>query len=393
MKIVQVIPHYVPAYRFGGPLKVAHSLGKSFVGMGHDVTVCTTSMASDDTDLDVPLGEPVKLDGVTVFYEPVSFFRYWGFSLPLLRRIRKEIGRADLVLIHAHYQFANWIGARTARKLHKPYVIFSHSSLHKKSVNHKRSIFKKLYLRIMEHTNLSKALFIAFNAKEEKDFSFYKELGRIVPNGIDPTEFADIPAPGFFIKKYPELKGKTVFLFLGRLDVKHKGLDLLITSFAKFVGIHQEVHLVLAGPDEDNGLNQIKKLARLHAIEDKILLPGLISGQEKLAALQDADVFVLPSRFEGLSIALLEALYFGIPLLVTDQIGLHEEVDRIGAGVVVAAESEESIYQGLLQLNNKKTRDAMRRRGTEFILQEHNWDVIASNLVVKIQEIEVVMPS
>ena len=46
MKFLQVIPHYVPAYNFGGPLRVAHSIGKALIKQGHNVTVCTTNLAS-----------------------------------------------------------------------------------------------------------------------------------------------------------------------------------------------------------------------------------------------------------------------------------------------------------------------------------------------------------
>lgn len=103
-----------------------------------------------------------------------------------------------------------------------------------------------------------------------------------------------------------------------------------------------------------------------------------------MATLQDADAFVLPSRFEGLSIALLEALYVGLPILVTDQVELHQEIQQIGAGLVVPVEIE-AIGWGLGQLAEPATRRAMQGRGTELIKQKYTWDVIAWNLVTDIQ--------
>lgn len=384
MRILQIVPHYIPAYRFGGPLKVAHLLGKAFAESGHSVTVCTTDMASEDSNLDVALDVPLMIDGVNVYYEPVILSRYWGFSPALFRRIKTEIKDANVVLVHAHYQFANWIGAYLARRYHKPYVIFAHSSLRKEAINHKNRFFKWLYLRIMEHNNLRKALFIAFNAPEEKDNSLYKEIGRVIFNGINISEFFNMPQRGYFQKLYPELQNKFIFLSLGRLDVKHKGLDLMIPAFAKLHREYPNTHLVLAGPDEEGGKNEVLEMARQQGVLDSITLPGLISGQVKLAALQDADAFVLPSRFEGLSIALLEALYTGLPMLVTDQVGLCEEIRATGAGIVVPVLSSE-IYNGLLKLMDKNTRMSMQGKGTELILKKYTWDKIGHTLVEQIK--------
>lgn len=386
MQILQIVPHYIPAYRYGGPLKVAHSLGVVLAKSGHDVTVCTTNMASEHSNLDVPLDLPIIIDGVNVYYEPVILSRYWGFSPALFRRIRTEIKNTDVILIHAHYQFANWVGAYLARKYHKPYVIFAHSSLRKEAINHKNSFLKRLYLRIMEHNNLRKALFIAFNATEEKSNSLYQEMGKVIFNGIDISEFSNMPQKEYFQKLYPELQKKFIFLFLGRLDVKHKGLDLLIPAFAKLHCEYPNTHLVLAGPDEEGGKNEIINIARQHGVVNSITLPGLISGQVKLAALQDADAFVLPSRFEGLSIALLEALYMGLPMLVTDKVGLCEEIRDTGAGVVVPVSSSE-IYNGLLRLIDEDMRMSMKGKGTELILRKYTWNKIAHNLVEQIQEL------
>lgn len=386
MNILQFSSHYVPAYRFGGPLKVAHSLGKAFVNMGHNVVVCTTNMADENHDLDVPLDVPVDVEGVKVFYERTFLSRYWGFSPELLRRAVSEVRGADLVLVHAHFQFANWLGARLSRCYRRPYVIFAHGSLHKRAIAHKKTVFKRLYLRLLEHGNFSNALFIAFNAPEEKSFSLYAQLGKVVSNGIDPGEFSGIPEPGSFRSRYPQLKDKLFLLFLGRMDVKHKGLDLLIPAFAKLHREYPDTHLVLAGPDEEDGKNAVIDMAKQYGVIDSITLPGLISGEVKLAALRDADVFVLPSRFEGLSIALLEALYMGLPMLLTNKVGLCEEIRDTGAGVVVPVLSSE-ILKGLLKLTDKDTRMSMRGKGTKLILGKYTWDRIAQNLVEQIQEL------
>jgi glycosyltransferase involved in cell wall biosynthesis len=385
MRIVQVVPHYVPAYRFGGPLRVAHSLGKALVRAGHEVVVCTTNLAGRSVVLDVPLDQPVPVDGVTVFYEPSRLLRYWGFSPGLARRLAAEIPSADLVLVHAHYQFANWVGARVARRCERPYVVFSHGSLHAAGLSHQRWL-KHMYLALLERRNFRRALFIAFNAPEEQAHSRYAQLGRVVPSGIDPSDFDERPPNGYFADRHPELRGKVWFLFLGRLDVQQKGLDLLIPAFARLRREQPQLHLVLAGPEEDGGEPFLRNLAHQLNVTNDITFTGMLTGVEKTAALQEADVFVLPSRYEGLSVALLEALYFGLPVLATNTVGLCGEIGRVGAAVITSADTD-GIYHGLTRLADDAARRAMRGRASRLILEKYTWDAIACQLLASVREL------
>jgi len=385
MRILTICPHYVPAYHFGGPLNVAHSLSKALVKAGHQVTVCTTNLKNHQENLDVPVDTPVSVDGVEVYYEPVFLFRYWGFSPGLWTRMAREVNRADVILVHAHYQFANWGGAKLARRSGKPYVIFAHGSLHFQGISHKSARLKQLYLTLMERINFQNALFIVFNAPEEKDASMFGELGKVIPSGIDPASFATMPLPGYFRELYPQLQDKPFILFLGRLDIQQKGLDLLIPAFGQLRRVCPGVHLVLAGPDEDEGGRLIRHLALQHEVEDAVTLTGLISGQAKLAALQDADLFVLPSRFEGLSIALLEALYSGLPVVVTDRVGLWREVEKNRCGLVVPYD-EDSLAGALKRMAMAPDRREMGQRGRQLVAAGYTWDKIARHLAAEIEQ-------
>ena len=384
MRILTICPHYVPAYHFGGPLNVAHSLSAALVEAGHEVTVCTTNLKTHREVLDVPVDTPLMVDGVEVFYEPVAWFRYWGFSPRLWRRMVREVKRADVVLVHAHYQFANWAGARLARSAGKPYVIFAHGSLHFQGISHQKARLKQLYLAVMERLNFQQALFIAFNAPEEREGSRFGELGKVIPSGIDPAKFAAMPRPGYFRELFPQLQDKLFILFLGRLDIRQKGLDLLIPAFARLKRVYPGVHLVLAGPDEDAGGKLIGQLARRHGVEEAVTLTGLISGREKLAALQDADLLVLPSRFEGLSIALLEALYAGLPVVVTDRVGLWREVEKNRCGLV-ASFDEDSLAAALNHIAAAPDRREMGQRGRQLVASGYTWDRIARHLMAEIE--------
>ena len=379
MHITQVISHYVPAHRFGGPLQVAHGLGKALVRLGHSVSVCTTNLADETTDLDAPTDRPVNVDGVLVHYSPTCCSRYWGFSPQLWRAANAEVAKADLALVHFHYQFANWAGAKLARRHNTPYALFAHGSFKTAAISRKGRWKKRLYLALAERGNLHGAKWLLFNAREEKRESLYAKRGNVLPNGVDLEEFATV-APDSFRDRYPQLKDKLTILFLGRIDYSGKGLDQFLPAFQQFLQANPDSHLVLAGPDERGGRAQTEALVKQLGMQQHVTFTGLLRGDERIAALRECDAYVLPSPSEGLSIALLEALYVGIPVVVTQGVGLSDQVATTGAGVVTQTDTA-SLLTGLNAIATCEARTRMRGRATELVRQSYSWNAIATQLL------------
>lgn len=379
MKIVQAISHYVPAYRFGGPLQVAHSLGRELVRRGHEVSVCCTNQADEKAWLDVPVDEPVSVDGVTVYYETVPRLRRWGYSPAMGRRLQSLIAGADAVLVHAHFQYASWMGARIARRANKPYVVFAHGSLKQDSLRASSRLAKHLYLFLLERRNLQSARHVAFNAEEEMADSLYARNGIVLPNGIAPADFEVLPHRGGYRQRHPEWANRLVYLFLGRIDIRQKAVDILVEAFARLAAEDPDPILVLAGPSEGGDVTIIRNRVAELGLSDRVLFPGLVSGSDKLEMLCDADAFVMPSRYEGLSIALLEAMASGLPVLLSNRAGLHGLVAREGCGVVVNPEAG-SVLEGLRQLRNPETRQRSGATARRLVLAQHTWPVIAARL-------------
>src|SRR5271168_5321736 len=100
LRLLQVIPSYYPAVRYGGPIRSVHALGAALVRRGHQVSVYTTNIDGDG-DLDVPLGTPVDMDGVLVHYFPVGAIRRLCWSPALARQLRRTVADYDLVHLHS----------------------------------------------------------------------------------------------------------------------------------------------------------------------------------------------------------------------------------------------------------------------------------------------------
>jgi glycosyltransferase involved in cell wall biosynthesis len=363
---------------------VAHSLSKALLSQGHQVRVCTTNLKNPSADLDVELDKPVDVDGVRVYYSPVLGFRYWGFAPVLARRVWIESRWAHVVLLHFHYQFASLVGGWISRCRKKPYVIFTHGSLNRYSVDERSSFYKKCYVRVAEHGNFRNAAFTAYHSYEEMVSSFRFGNSLVVPNGIDPGEFENVPEMGYFRKKYPEIRNRIVYLYLGRLG-SGKGLDLLVPAFQRVKMRRSDVHLVIAGGSERGYEAVVAKMIDELQIGGNVTLTGLVDGSLKLGVLKDADVFVLPSRGEGLSIAMLEAMYMGLPVVVSNRVGLWRQIVKKKAGLVVRL-TVEDLAEAMIHVAENHERREIGKRGRKLIQSDYSWNVIAGNLIAQIEE-------
>lgn len=383
MKILQVCPHYMPAYVFGGVLRAVHGLSEELVRQGHEVRVVTTSMKSPEEDLAVPLSTPVPLSGLTVYYEPVRFPRYWGYSPALARQLRQQLAWADLVILNFHYQYASFIGGRLCRRAQKPYLVFAHGSLNRHRLTARGRWRKRLYLKLMEGANLRHARHLVYQSEEEAQNSLQPGNSLVLPNGLTAADCA--PLPQRFCR--PAAAGTDpVLLYLGRLD-RGKGLDLLLPAFARFREDCPGARLFLAGGDERGYGRQLQQQVKELGLNEGVEFTGFVDGKEKLALFGRADIFVLPSRSDTMSIAMLEAMAKELPVLITDRVGLHRTIERERCGVVVSCDSA-GLTAGMASLADPAARAGMGARGRALVLGHYQWRHVAARLLETIGNID-----
>jgi glycosyltransferase involved in cell wall biosynthesis len=154
----------------------------------------------------------------------------------------------------------------------------------------------------------------------------------LIPNPVDVAIGPMVR--GKFRAAFPALVGKTVVLFLSRIDRK-KGIDLLLPAFAGLRSQHPEAVLVIAGDGDRALLGELKIQADQLGLNEGVQWAGFLEGQVKRDALVDADVFVLPSYSENFGVAVVEAMACGVPVIVSDQVGIHPEIAEAKAGLVV----------------------------------------------------------
>ena len=156
----------------------------------------------------------------------------------------------------------------------------------------------------------------------------------VAPPGVDRPPVRRLADDGGLAARHPELAGRTLVCFLGRLTAS-KRLDLLIEAFAEVAAAEAAAHLAVAGPDDEGlGAGLRARVARL-GLEGRVSFLGLVTGPAKAALLGRSRVLVSASEEEGFAVAVAEAMAAAIPVVVSEEVALQREVAAAGAGLVV----------------------------------------------------------
>ena len=164
--------------------------------------------------------------------------------------------------------------------------------------------------------------------------------------------------PPALAKDFGLPEGAFVLLFLGRLDVHVKGLDFLVEAFSRLAP--DRFRLVLAGPDWEGGKANLERLADRLDCRNRILFAGPLYGDQKWNLFRAADVFVSPSRWEAFSVAHVEALACGLPLVTSNTIAMAPELSRTNAALLVPPRAQ-PLAEALSRL--EKDRELLRALG------------------------------
>lgn len=386
MKILHIVPSYIPAHRYGGPIESVHNLNIGLVKNGTEVTVYTTNIDGKN-NLNVPIGVPVIKDGVKIYYFEGSeniFLRHWFFSSGMRKALAENGKQFDIFHITSIFLAASTLGAYYAKKFRKPYIISPRGSLMVEALN-KKSFKKRLYLFLVEKINLKNAT-IHFTTDIERqeyfDFNLPLKNALIIPNGIDIGEFNRKISQKFFREKFKISDDKKVILFLGRLSWI-KGFDTLIPAFAEVIKKEPSAVLVIAGGDDEGYKKEIDKMISNQKLKfgESVIFTGMMTGNDKIAAYQDSDIFVMPSYSESFGMSVVEAMAIGLPVVVTKGVGVATYIKQAYAGVVVEKNVNDLGEAIILILNDNNLGKEMGKRGKKMIEDEFSQNAIAKKFL------------
>jgi glycosyltransferase involved in cell wall biosynthesis len=384
LRILQIIPSVSLVY--GGPSQMVLGLSKSLAAeAGVEVTILTTDSNGDvgQASLDVEFDRPIFQDGYQIRYFRCSPFRRYKFSLGLLQWLAKHAKEYDLAHIHALFSPVSSLAATVARSQGLPYILRPLGTLDPADLQKKRQL-KQLYAAVLERPNLAGAAAIHFTSDQEAKISErFGTLSRdlVLPLGVKPVA-QNLQARQAIRDRYQIPDRRPLILFMSRLDPK-KGFDLLIPALQQLVTEEQDFHFVLAGsnaqdPDYEQ---QISQQIQGSALAERTTIAGFVSGEQKAALLQAADLFVLPSHYENFGIAVAEAMVAGVPVVISDQVYIWEQIQQSESGWVCDCTVPGLVAQLRQALADPQERSRRGENAQSYALQHYSWSAIAQQII------------
>jgi glycosyltransferase involved in cell wall biosynthesis len=275
---------------------------------------------------------------------------------------------ADLLVLQSGWVTHNLLAANAANKAEVPYVITPQGAYHPSVLSRRRRV-KRVWLAALERRLLNGSLAIHMHFDGEKEHLSrigYRGNVIVAPNGIErgrggsqvPEDFRWDGGSGGYV------------LWMGRYDIEHKGLDLLLKGLAAIPEKERPI-LRMHGPDFRGGKAQTEHLVEELGLRDQVRVDPPIYGDEKWAVMQQSLLFVYPSRWDSNSVATMEAAGLGIPVLATSTTYVGPRLAADG-GALVVDPTPDAMAQGLIAGTSPRAA-AIGEQAENLIREQFSW--------------------
>lgn len=364
MKILHVVQSLDPLW--GGIARVLPELAAGLAAQGERCTLATLAGGR--------FGTPPAVPGVEVLRFAAADKSKLGRSAEFSRRIHALVAEHDVVHLHGLWTGQNWAAGKAARKARKPYIMTPHSMMMPWAW--KRSAMKKrLAGMVFEYSNLRHAALL--HALSEGEAAEMRKLGynskiEVVPNGVHAAAFEHAPSADAFIQRHPETRGRRWIVFLGRIS-EQKGIVEAMQGCFDAAAASKDWHLIVAGNDEFGLLKLLQTAARRKGLAERVTFAGPLDRQSALAVLGKATLLLQPSKSEGLSMSILEAMASGVPVLISPACNMPEVEARVAGRIVEPHRGAISAALKALMAMPPADLSAMGGRGRTLIRERFDW--------------------
>jgi glycosyltransferase involved in cell wall biosynthesis len=322
-----------------------------------------------------------KLYNISWTSYPMRFSKKISYSHKLSNGIEKSIEKSideKNIIIHTNNQwnYPIYCASKIKQKYDINIVCSLHGAISAYALSQKGKV-KNIAWKLFQKKIFQQADCV--HATNESELERFKKLipktnCALISNGIDFTEFSNMPSRKESLKKLHYSEKREYILFLSRVD-KIKGLDVLIKSFAKIKNKLQNVDILIGGPIHDQAyFHYISKLITKHKIFDRVFFTGMLTGEKRINAYAAAKLFILPSYSENFGIVVAEALAAGIPVITTTGTPWSElEEYNCGWWIDLSVENLKNSILAAFELSEAK-REEMGRNGKKLIKEKYGWE-------------------
>lgn len=375
LRVLHVLPSLKDEY--GGPLRMtldvaarAESLGLSSDILGVGEQKIRDNPVAPSRIHSVPLGT----GGARYAYSPA--LRGW---------LRKHLASYDGVVVHGAWTYPGWAASVECERVGVPYACVPQGMLEQWAVHGQgwiTSTKKRLYWHFREKRVWQNARAVFFStALEQERKAFRVESHGLVlhPYGME-LDVERVPSPqNKLLLQPPELK---IALFLGRTHPK-KNPHLLIEAW-KQAEVGPEWRLVIAGSGPESYQAEMAALIRRYKLEDRVSLPGFVTGLDKAYLLQRANWFLLPSSQENFGVAVLEAVQHRCAVAISNGVFLAESLRPSSEVMPPTLEAWTEFFRTRMQ--DASWNESVRELDYQHLIREFGMDHVVEDWVDKLTE-------
>ena len=391
MKIALTCPASLPATQFGGIMFLCLDIAKESSKNGHDVSIYTTDMdfANNPKTFNKNLPRKEKYGKFEIVRSHVWFSIHLFFVNP---GMYFQMMNEDFEIIHSIgvRSFQSFIAAIVSKKKNIPLIISdqggltTHPDLKKSGIM--KNILYKLQKPMMNYVIKNAEKIIVANKYEEEIFTELnaKDKTVIVKNGINLDDFK--PTRIDFKKKYSI--DKPYILFLGRFN-KVKGIDTLIQALIHIKNEEsvRKVKVVIMGVDFGFQEEMISMISTFR-LQDKIIVIKNPPREDVLAAYNESEFLVLPSRWELSPLTPLEGFAFKKTVISTNVHGIPSTITNNEHGILTKTNEPKELAESILKLvKNPDLRTKLGLSGFKLVSEECNSESMAKNTLAVYNEL------
>jgi len=374
MNILHIVPSYKPAYIYGGPIESVARLCEGLVEAGNNVHVYTTT-ANGKTELEVPVGMPVDVDGVHVTYFKRITKDPTHISPALWKELYNKVSQYDVVHIHSWWNILVMVAAKICLSKNANIIIAPRGMLSSYIFNSGSSKVKKFIHNSFGRSLLAKTYFHATAQAE------YMECAALIPGWSGFVLPNIISLPDIPINHQPN-KAFTL-IFLSRIHPK-KGLEILIEALSQ---VNFDIVLKIAGNGDDEYILQLKQLIDRLGIAHKVEWLGWMDRNQKFIELMNADLFTLISLNENFANVVIESLHMGTPVLVSKDVALSGFVREKDMGWVCDLQTHEVVSKLIEAQSQLTKRNKIRSIGRNVIEENFSEQKLIKSYIEQYKEV------
>jgi glycosyltransferase involved in cell wall biosynthesis len=310
-------------------------------------------------------------------YRPNSF----GFSPEMSRYLSSSCSEVNIIHSHGLWQYTSFAARRHAVRFDIPLIVSLHGMLEPWALNNHR--WRKMIAGwLFQNRVLYNAACLHATAVQELDSIRQYGLKNpvaIISNGLNVKDYLSNGDRSQIERKWPELKGKKIILFLSRIHPV-KGVINLASAWGRLCRQYKDWHLLIAGPNSRGHKVEVQETINKAGASQCTTFCGSVYGEIRTNLYAACDFFVLPSFSENFGFVVAEALASGKPVITTKGTSWQDlETNRCGKWIDIGIDPLETAIKDSMELSEGERR-AMGLRGRQLIEDKYSWPKIASQM-------------